>query len=200
MAFCNNCGTQVSEDTKFCASCGQPVSADESAQVDGAQVQAQPEQQAQQEQAQAQPQAQQQAPAAAPSATPGESAIDKLKTVIENTADETSLYDPADIEKNKTMSGLAYILFFLPLVACPDSKYGRFHANQGLIVLILGIAAGIVVNVITSIIPRQLGLISTLISSIVYLVVFAIGILGLINGFSGKAKELPFIGKFRIIK
>jgi hypothetical protein len=41
------------------------------------------------------------------------------------------VFDQADIEKNKTMAGLAYLLFFLPLVACPDSPFGRFHANQG---------------------------------------------------------------------
>ena len=35
-----------------------------------------------------------------------------------------------DIEKNKVMAGLSYILFFLPLIACPESKYGRFHATR----------------------------------------------------------------------
>ena len=47
--------------------------------------------------------------------------------------------DPADIEKNKTMAGLAYLIFFLPLLACPDSKYGRYHANQALLLFILGL-------------------------------------------------------------
>jgi len=37
--------------------------------------------------------------------------------------------DPADVEKNKVMAGLAYILFFLSPIACPDSKYGKVHAN-----------------------------------------------------------------------
>jgi uncharacterized membrane protein len=122
---------------------------------------------------------------------------------ILDTADETGNYDPADIEKNKAMGGLAYIIFFLPLVACPDSKYGRFHANQGLILLILGIAGAIVTSVLSSILHTihwRMAFISSLIYAIVWLCVAAIGIIGLINGFSGKAKELPLIGKFRLIK
>lgn len=31
-------------------------------------------------------------------------------------------YPAEDIEKGKTMAGLSYLLFFLPLVACPESK------------------------------------------------------------------------------
>jgi len=38
-------------------------------------------------------------------------------------------YTAEDIEKNKTMAGLSYFIFFLPLIACPDSKYAKFHAN-----------------------------------------------------------------------
>ena len=34
-----------------------------------------------------------------------------------NTADTTSEYDAQDIEKNKVMAVLAYILFFIPLLA-----------------------------------------------------------------------------------
>ncbi|KJR49239.1 hypothetical protein UF75_0317 [Desulfosporosinus sp. I2] len=49
------------------------------------------------------------------------------------------LCDPSDIEQNKTMAALAYFLFFLPLIACKDSQYGRFYANQGLLVLILSV-------------------------------------------------------------
>ncbi|NLA78908.1 MAG: hypothetical protein GX845_05135, partial [Erysipelothrix sp.] len=42
------------------------------------------------------------------------------------------MFTQEDIEKNKTMAGLAYLIFFLPLVAAPESKFGKFHANQGL--------------------------------------------------------------------
>lgn len=57
-------------------------------------------------------------------------------------------YTPEDIEKNKTMAGLAYLLFFLPLIACPESKYAKFHANQALLLLIAGIAGNVILGII----------------------------------------------------
>lgn len=113
-------------------------------------------------------------------------------------------FDPADVEKNKAMGGLAYILFFLPLVACPDSKYGRFHANQGLLLLITSIAAGIVVSIITGLVAFTFSYLLysllAIISTALWLAVAVLGIIGLINGFTGKAKPLPVIGKITIIK
>ncbi|MGI6436029.1 MAG: hypothetical protein ACOX0F_11835 [Syntrophomonadaceae bacterium] len=100
-------------------------------------------------------------------------------------------FAPGDIEQNKTMAGLAYILFFLPLVACPESQYGRFHANQGLLLLILGFGGGTVLTIIP--------IIGWLLLPIFSLGVFALAVIGLINGFGGKAKELPIIGKFRLL-
>ncbi len=101
-------------------------------------------------------------------------------------------FDPADIEKNKTMAGLAYLIFFLPLVACPESKFAKFHANQALVLLIVAIAG----NIILGIIP----ILGWILLPFFGIAVFIIAIMGLINGFGGKAKELPIIGKYRIIK
>ncbi|HRW13332.1 MAG TPA: hypothetical protein P5549_09425 [Syntrophomonas sp.] len=100
--------------------------------------------------------------------------------------------DQADIDQNKTMAGLAYIIFFLPLLACPDSQFGKFHANQGLLLLILGFAG----SFILSIIP----IIGWIILPFFGIGVFVLAVIGLINGFGGKVKELPLIGHFRLIK
>ncbi len=100
--------------------------------------------------------------------------------------------DPGDIEQNKTMAGLAYILFFLPLLACPDSQFGKFHANQALLLLLLGFGGSIVLTVIP--------IIGWLLLPIFALGVLVLAIIGLLNGFNGKVKELPLIGKFRLIK
>lgn len=101
-------------------------------------------------------------------------------------------FDPADIEKNKIMAGLAYLIFFLPLIVCPDSKYGRFHANQALLLFIAAIAG----NIILGIIP----IIGWILMPIYALGIFILAIMGLINGLGGKAKRLPLIGKFTILK
>ncbi len=105
---------------------------------------------------------------------------------------EQEEFDLQDIEKNKTMAGLAYIIFFLPLLVCPESKYGKFHANQALILLLVGIIG----NVILGFIP----IIGWILMPIFAIAVLILGIMGLVNGFSGKAKKLPIIGKFSIIK
>lgn len=118
-------------------------------------------------------------------------------------AESTELFEEEDIKQNKTMAGLAYILFFLPLIVCKDSKFGRFHANQGLLLLILSVGGYIAISIVTTILAtitwRLFGFIS-LLYSIYGLFILAIAIYGLVNGLNGKAKELPVIGKYRIIQ
>ena len=106
--------------------------------------------------------------------------------------DNSNLYNAEDIEKNKVISALAYILFFLPLIACADSPYGRFHANQGLLLLIVAVAG----NVVLGLIPILGWILMPLFSA----ATFVFAILGIVNAATGKAKELPIFGKFRIIK
>ena len=102
------------------------------------------------------------------------------------------LFSAEDIEKNKVISALAYILFFLPLVVCPESSFGKFHANQGLLLLIVGFAGSIVLGIIP--------VIGWIILPLFSMIVFIFGIMGLIGALNGKAKELPIIGKYRIMK
>lgn len=113
------------------------------------------------------------------------------------------IFEEEDIRLNKTMAGLAYILFFLPLIVCKESKFGRFHANQGLLLLILSAIGYIAISIVTTILAtitwRLFGFIS-LLYSIFGLFVLALAVYGLVNGLNGKAKELPIIGKFRIIR
>lgn len=108
-----------------------------------------------------------------------------------NTADTTSEYDAQDIEKNKVMAVLAYILFFIPLLAAKDSKFARFHTNQGLVLFLGGIIASVV-----AVIP----VIGWIIAPIAGLVITVLAVIGIINALNGRAKELPVIGKFNILK
>ncbi|MFA5693203.1 MAG: DUF4870 domain-containing protein [Acholeplasmataceae bacterium] len=111
---------------------------------------------------------------------------------MSNKRDETSNFTKEDIDNNKTMAGLAYLIFFLPLVATPDSKYAKFHANQGLNVLL----ASVLGTVILGIIP----IIGWILLPIYGVAVLVLAIMGLVNGFGGKAVRLPLIGNFDIIK
>lgn len=97
-----------------------------------------------------------------------------------------------DIEKNKIMAGLAYIVFFLPLLSCPDSRFARFHANQSLLILIAGIGG----STILSIIP----LIRRMLLPLFSIVVLAAAVICMIGALNGKTKELPLIGRLRLLK
>ena len=121
---------------------------------------------------------------------------ENYETVIPQTTNSQQTqengYTAEDIEKGKTMAGLSYFLFFLPLLACPDSKYARFHANQSLLLLITSIAG----NVILGIIP----VIGWMLLPVFGVAILVLVVMGLINGFGGKVKQLPIIGKFTILK
>ena len=117
--------------------------------------------------------------------------LSKKFNEFNNTADTTSEYDAQDIEKNKVMAVLAYILFFIPLLAAKDSKFARFHTNQGLVLFLGGIIASVV-----AVIP----VIGWIIAPIAGLVITVLAVIGILNALNGRAKELPVIGKFKILK
>lgn len=109
-----------------------------------------------------------------------------------NTPDNSAMYDTQDIQDNKIWAALSYvgILFILPLlVNGGNSRYGKFHANQGFILFLADIACGIA-GAILSLIPIIGGILSALLS----LALLALTIIGIINAANGKAKELPLIG------
>jgi len=121
---------------------------------------------------------------------------DTVNDTVNNTADHTSEFDPRDIEDSKNVCILAYfgILFFIPLVAKPQSKFARYHANQGLLFFVLCTMLGAVqiglphVPLISPIVNATLGIFD--------LVLFVIGV---VNAVNGKAKDLPIIGFMRLI-
>lgn len=107
-------------------------------------------------------------------------------------------FDQNDIEQNKSMVLLAAILqifigilFFLPLVCCKDSPYGKFYANQGLLIFLISIAASVVL-----IIPI-LGWIACPVIGIADLV-FAI--MNAVNASKGIRKGIPILGGIELIK
>lgn len=121
-----------------------------------------------------------------------------------NTPDITASFDPADVEKNKAMGVLAYlgILVLIPIFAAKDSPFARFHANQGLLLCIAAIIYGVAYSILSSIILAISWRLYFLVSIIGLIgVVFAVlCIIGIINAVNGKAKELPLIGKYNLLK
>ena len=187
MAFCQKCGTEIGEDTKFCPSCGNPVG----------QADSQPTAENTQQQN---------------VKNDYTSSFSKLF----NTTDTTSEYDPADIQQNKAMGILSYIgiLVLVPLFGCKQSKFAQFHAKQGFNVMLLGLAVGFI-NIWLNLIKftktvhtiwgytqeikyTPIGV--TIISVLLWLGATAFSVIGIINAATGKQKTLPLIGKIKILK
>jgi len=119
--------------------------------------------------------------------------------------DRTNEFDSEDISQAKTVSGLSYfgILFFLPLIAAPNSNFGKFHANQSLIFFLAIMALNIalqIIHVILIFIPIIGWLISGLLRGVTNLGVFVLAIYLLANTLNGKAIEVPLLDKVKIIK
>jgi len=103
---------------------------------------------------------------------------------------------------NKVIFMLAYLgfLFFLPLVSCPESKTGRFHANQGLVLLITGFIGQFILMILFSLLSWRLWALTSIISTLWGLALLALVIIGMINASKEEEKPLPIIGGIRIIK
>ncbi len=115
---------------------------------------------------------------------------------VEQVAAEAPKAEASDVEQNKVMAIVGYILpilFFVPMISEKKSPFGMFHAKQQLNLLL----AAIVVNVVGGIIPILGWFIILPLGS---LAVFVIAIIGLIGAAKGEMKQLPVIGGFQIIK
>ena len=99
--------------------------------------------------------------------------------------------------KNKLLAAISYvwILCIVTILCAKDDAFARYHANQGLVLLIANIAA-VIVGFILGFIPVIGGIISWIIS----IALFVLMILGIINAVKGEMKPLPFIGGIEIIK
>lgn len=96
------------------------------------------------------------------------------------------------------MCAIAYILFFIPLIVIPNSQAGKFHANQGLTLLILTIAISVVGSII-GLIPF-LGFIGWILISLGSVFCLILAIMGIINALNKEEKKLPIIGEYTLLK
>ena len=184
MAFCPKCGTQVAAETRFCPSCG--------AEVEAA------------------------AASSAPNNAQTTGTQGNQSKGFFDTPDTTAEFDAKDIADNKIMGILSYfgLLVLVPIFAAPTSKFAKYHANQGVVLCIVMVAYSILSGILTAIIrvpttysvwgisytdygaPGWL----TAILGLLWLPLGVLAILGIINAANGKCKELPIIGKFKILK
>lgn len=115
--------------------------------------------------------------------------------------DYSNEFDARDIVENKVFCILSYLglLFIVGLIAQPDSKVVKFHANQGLILfiveVILGAAGGII-----GLIPFVGIIITGIIGMATSVVLIGAFVYQLVNILDGKVKKLPLVGDLTLIK
>lgn len=108
----------------------------------------------------------------------------------------------SDYSDHKLYAILGYILpflFFIPLVndSSKNNPFARFHANQQLILLILGLAVYMFVN---PFLFMTFGYGGYTLSSLLNLGIIVFVILGVMNASKEEMKELPLIGGFKLLK
>lgn len=114
--------------------------------------------------------------------------------------DRTAEVDPQDAQQNKVMGILAYLswLVLIPIFAAKDSKFARFHANQGLL-LAIGEVACCLPLALLSWIPF-IGILFAILEYAIGVGFTVLSVFGIVNAAQGKCKEMPLIGGIRILK
>ena len=111
------------------------------------------------------------------------------------------------------MAVLSYfsLLVLVPIFAGKHSHYARYHANQGLTLLLLQVAWSIVIAIITAIISAivfksnpwavlTVGGVMNVIKWLGSAFCLVLAIFGIINCCKGRMKELPLIGRIKLLK
>ena len=115
-----------------------------------------------------------------------------------------SNFDKNDAQANKLAAVLSYlgILVVVTLIIAPDSKFARYHANQGICLLITGAVYSIASRIIIGIfkfIPI-IGALVSMVLGLIGLLFLVLMIIGIVNVVNGETKPLPIIGDFQILK
>ena len=78
------------------------------------------------------------------------------------------------------------------------SKFARYHCNQGLVLAIAEIIFLIICGILDGL--PLIGWIFGIVEGLSELACFLLAVLGIINAANGKAKELPIVGGFKLLK
>lgn len=188
---CIKCNNEINENDKFCSECGTKINSNADNKETGTTI---------------------------------DEIVDKASKTVEkvlDTEDNTKKYTKKDIEDNKAMAIISYFgpLAMLPYFGQKNSKFAQFHAVNGMNLFVIEIALYILYSVIekicyvfkfnhasnlNDILSRLYGntipWFLSLPLGILNFIVVSLSLIGIVYAACGKAKELPLIGKFKIIK
>lgn len=104
--------------------------------------------------------------------------------------------------ERKVVFSLCYlwgILFFLPLILYKNDEEAKFRANEGLVILIVSIIGNAVFGILTAI-GGAVATVFGIITGVFNLGILILAIIGIINVINGDKKELPLLGKYKLIR
>jgi len=110
----------------------------------------------------------------------------------ENIMKEITGFESSDVQQNKIIAALGYVLFLIPLLAAPQSKFAKFHTNQGLLFNLVELVGFVVLPFI----PLIGGMLNGLFNLAAFIAMVAL----IVVTAGGKAYELPVIGNIQLIK
>ena len=121
-------------------------------------------------------------------------------------------YTDKEIKEGKSIAWLSYfgLLALIPYFAQKENKYTHAHAIRGLNLLIVDVAWGVLMTILTSVIHEPAYIYGyfvgystpwwlNLISAAGYIFICVVSIMGIVYACSGKVKDLPLVGKIKII-
>lgn len=115
----------------------------------------------------------------------------------------------ADPTVDRGMGILAYLGIFVlfPIFAERNSKFARFHANQGLVILLCEVGYWIIQFLLTWLAGRISWRLAAVVGTIMGIISFLLGIallvfmiMGIVSALKRQTKPLPFIGKIKLLK
>ncbi len=148
-----------------------------------------------------------------PSNNQGPDNADKIINAVEgivNTQDHKNEFTVDEIKKFKASCMVSYIplvsLYFVVSNKVKQSVYLKFHVNQGLLITILWVIVFFISSILKSLFTTNSLLRNStpgwvsLISYILYCICFVLTIFGIINTYNDSSKELPLLGKIKLLK
>lgn len=120
--------------------------------------------------------------------------------ILNNVKDNTKRFDKKDIEENKAMACLAYIMAPVPYFTEYKSKWVKYHSIQGMNLFIIEVLLCLFVTIVNSLIFWPFGIIKIILKMSLYAFMVIYAVIGIINVCNEEAKELPIINKFKFIK
>lgn len=115
-------------------------------------------------------------------------------------------FDPQDIYGSRRFAWLSYfgIWLLVPLFVRKENLFVRYHVNQGIVLLLFSLIAGIGFAVVTgllNLIKQGMGDFFLLpLLMIYYIFYMCCVVLGVVRVIRGQAKPLPLIGGIQILK